>query len=101
MKNLLINYKYRTREAAFLDLLKDSVYFSLPSQFHETNDILEGEFETLNSDSLWVIIVQAINNLEMAKSMVNHLLLQVFAGLHPRNSRYLFQMNHLIIRRKN
>lgn len=60
MDNLLKNFKYRTRETALLDLLEESVYFSKLSQFHETNDTLEGAFEILNSDSLWLIIIQEI-----------------------------------------
>jgi hypothetical protein len=67
MDNLLRNFKYRTRDAALLDLIEESVYFSKPSQFHETNDTLEGEFEILNSDSLWRIIIQAINSIEIKK----------------------------------
>jgi len=44
MNTLLRNYKYRTREAALLDLLDNSVFFAKPTQFHSNNDKLEGEF---------------------------------------------------------
>jgi len=67
MNNLLRNYKYRTWEAALFDLLEESVFFSKPSQFHETNDKIEGEFEIQNNDSLWAVIVQSINSIEIKK----------------------------------
>jgi len=38
------NYKYRSQEAALLDLLDGSIFFAKHSHFHLTNDKLEGEY---------------------------------------------------------
>jgi len=66
MKDLLKNYKYRTREAALLDLLEGSVFFSVPSQFHTNNDKLEGEFlmET-NASTFMNAVVEALNTIKL------------------------------------
>lgn len=68
MENLLRNYKYRTYESALFDLLDGSVYFSKPSEFHETNDRLEGVFEISTYKSLWNTIIQAYNVLERKRN---------------------------------
>lgn len=68
MNTPITTYKYRTQEAALLDLLEDCVYFSKPSEFHETNDKLEGEFEMTTYKSLWTTILRAINSIEKKRN---------------------------------
>lgn len=68
MEDLLKNYKYRSRDAALLDLLEGSVFFSKPSQFHSNNDKLEGEFimET-NASTFMNAIIEALNAIKISK----------------------------------
>ncbi len=68
MNNLLINYKYRTREAALLDLLEGNVFFAKPSQFHINNDKLEGEFvmET-NASTFLSAVNEALNIIKIKR----------------------------------
>jgi len=64
MNNLMKNYKYRTREAALLDLLEGSVFFADSSQFHTYNDSLEGGFVMETSASTFShAIVNALNEI--------------------------------------
>ena len=68
MKDLLKNYKYRTREAALLDLLEGCVFFSKPSQFHANNDKLEGEFVMETTASTFMnAIIEALNAIKITR----------------------------------
>lgn len=68
MKDLLKNYKYRTRDSALLDLLEGSVFFSKPSQFHSNNDKLEGEFvmET-NASTFMNAVIEALSAIKIIR----------------------------------
>jgi hypothetical protein len=68
MEDLLKNYKYRSRDAALLDLLEGGVFFSKPSQFHANNDKLEGEFimET-NASTFMNSIIEAVNAIKITR----------------------------------
>ena len=71
-KTVLKTYKYRTQEAALYDLIEGSVYFAKSSEFHDTNDRLEGKFEIKNYKYLWSTILNAINRIE--KKRTGHIL---------------------------
>lgn len=65
----LKNYKYRTREAALLDILEGAVYFAKPSEFHESNDQLEGEFVMgTTSQSFLESIIEGLNTIKEKKN---------------------------------
>lgn len=69
------NYKYRSQEAALLDLLDGSIFFAKHSHFHLTNDKLEGEFLMETSGLTFLETVsEALNLINKNKGNANKII---------------------------